>query len=131
MALSEVIHILNCTTDAIHAIDCECTTLCDGIEHGLVNIKLQFGERALKEVGKKLTEETLIAWLAREKLAESGWSADWEFPYPEQRRKKCDLVFPLNGGGRLWLELKLACCCLIAAWEAPPSPSVWWHDAAL
>lgn len=93
VARSEVLRILDSTIDLIQTIDCECGTLCDGIEHGLVNVKLQFGERALEETGKKLTEETLIAWLAREKLAEAGWTAEWEFPYPEQRRKKCDLVF--------------------------------------
>src|SRR5262245_16249547 len=103
MARSEVIRILNCTIESIYAIDRECKTLYYGLEHGLAYVKRQFAVRALKEVGKKLREETLIAWLAKEKLAESGWSADWEFPYPGQRRKKCDLVFPLNAGGRLWL----------------------------
>jgi hypothetical protein len=122
MARSEVNRVLECVIDSIYEIDQECDTPCNGMEYGLVNVKLQFGGCARKEVGKKLTEETLIACLAGKKLAEAGWTADREFPYPEQRRKKCDLVFQLNAGGRLWLELKLAWKAWVNC-SAPPTYS--------
>lgn len=92
----------------IGEIDRECSTLLNGVEHGLINVKQEFKTRAFKEIGKRLTEETLIAWLIWQKLRARGWSVDWEVVYPENRRKKCDLVVKVSAKSRLWLELKLA-----------------------
>ena len=37
----------------------------NGVEGGLYNVKAQFEPEAQKELGKKLTEELLVAWLLR------------------------------------------------------------------
>lgn len=100
--------MLEGVTNAIAEIDQECWTRLDDIEHGLVNVKREFRDRALQETGKKLTEERLIAWLVHQKLGSAGHRLAWEVPYPDDRRRKCDLVMDAAPTGRLWLELKLA-----------------------
>jgi hypothetical protein len=94
--------------DCIGQIDRECKTRLYGHESGLVGVAVEFKERALKETGKVLTEERLIAWLVQQKLAALGWESDWERPYPSNRRKRCDLAVQIFNSTRLWLELKLA-----------------------
>ena len=101
MANSEISRLLNIILDALCEIDNECRTLRNGIEHGLVNVKLEFA-------GRRLTEEPLIACLAREKLKASGVEVHPdEVPYPGSG-KRCDVVIDLPDSSRLWLELKLA-----------------------
>jgi hypothetical protein len=95
--------------DTIAEIDRECRTRLNDVEHGLVNVKLEFRDRAIRETGKKLTEETLIAWLVQQKLCSTGRQVHWECPYPGNRKRKCDLVIRVGDAGQLWLELKLAC----------------------
>ena len=88
---------LDQVVDCIHDIDRRCKTKLAGVEHGLVNIKLEFAERALRRTKKKLTEELLLAWLIREILFENGREVAWEQTYPSGDRKKCDLVIRLRG----------------------------------
>ncbi|GMV81249.1 MAG: hypothetical protein AMXMBFR7_24330 [Planctomycetota bacterium] len=92
----------------VREIDQACITKLAGVEHGLVNVKLEFRAQALKETGKKLTEEQLIAWLLRRKLAEAGFPVEGEVAYPGGRRAKCDIVVSMGSSGRHWVELKLA-----------------------
>ena len=95
--------------NAVLDIDMECCTHRNGIEHGLVNVKLEFQNQLLPLTNKKLTEEPLIAWLIRKKLIAPTRIVDWEVPYPRgETTKKCDLVIQLGDSRRLWLELKLA-----------------------
>jgi hypothetical protein len=108
MRFNEIRQALESVTDAIYQIDQQCCTPLNDIEHGLVNVKLEFRARAMQETNKKLTEERLIAWLVWQKLASAGWRVDWEVPYPGVRKKWCDLVVHVNDASRLWLELKLA-----------------------
>jgi hypothetical protein len=108
MHRQEVRVLLEKITDAIQEIDRECSSLGEDVEHGLVNVKLEFKDRAYEETGKALTEEPLIAWLISQKLRCAGHVVGWEVPYPAVERKKCDLVLGLGGSQKLWLELKLA-----------------------
>jgi len=94
-------------TDAIAQIDMQCSTLHNGVEYGLCNVKLQFKDQALAETGKKLTEELLIAWLLAKRLKEHGCGVSSEHPYPGTR-EKCDLVINLPSGDRVWVEVKHA-----------------------
>lgn len=110
MFLSEVWPFL---TDAIQETDRQCQSLINGIECGLLNVKRQFAASALQTTGKKLTEETLLAWLIRDRLAARGLTVEWEKPYPETKRRRCDLVVEF-ADTTLWLEIKLA-------WKA-------WHE---
>ena len=101
MPRSEVSALLNSVVDAICDVDKECSTLRNGIEHGLVNVELEFAERCL-------TEEPLIASLVRERLNASGFHVHpGEVPYPGNR-KRCDVVINLTDTSQLWLEVKLA-----------------------
>ncbi len=104
--------ILNRVATGINEIDSECTTRLNDIEHGLVNVKREFQDRAYVETGKnkdKLTEEILIAWRLRPKLSTAAWQArPDEEPYPNDHRKHCDLVIDINGTKQLWIELKVA-----------------------
>lgn len=108
MSEGEVNNILSCVIDGVQEIDQQCSTRLNGVEHGLVNVKLEFRDRALREVGKRLTEERLIAWLLYRRLNALGWETAWEVWYPANSRKSCDLVVQLEGTARLWLELKMA-----------------------
>jgi hypothetical protein len=90
----------------IGEIDQECRTLLCGTEHGLINVKLEFQNRAQQELGKRLTEETLIAWLLSERLRTRAWTVEWEAMYPGNRRKKADLAVHIGSDRWLWLELK-------------------------
>jgi hypothetical protein len=108
MTIAEARQTLEAVSDAIAEIDQDRRTQLNGIEYGLVNIKLELRERAIRETGKKLTEEQLIAWLAHQKLSSLGRQVDWELPYPGNPRRKCDLVIQVGAAGFLWLELKLA-----------------------
>lgn len=105
---SSVTQFLENSIAAVREIDTDCKTLLNDIEHGLVNVKLEFRDQAIAELRKRLTEEQLIAWLMTSKLRGQGYSLEWEVPYPHDRRKKCDLVVALSNETRLWLELKLA-----------------------
>ena len=100
--------ILPCVVDSIGGIDQDCRTIRNGIEHGLVNVKLEFQERALHETGKKMGEERIIAWLLCHRLSEGGWNTKQEVAFPAKSRKKCDLVVDLGGNCRLWIEIKIA-----------------------
>lgn len=60
-----------------------------------------------------LTEETLLAWLIRDRLLLEGVPVQSENSYPETKRRRCDLVMELDDT-MLWLEIKLA-------WKA-------WHE---
>ena len=108
MTRTEACQCLERVTDAIAEIDQECRTLLDNIEHGLVNVKLEFRDRALQKSGKNLTEEGLIAWLVHQKVGHAGQKVEWEVPYPGVCGRKCDLVMHTASACRLWLELKLA-----------------------
>jgi len=108
MTSVEVHQTLERVADAVAEIDRECGTLLNEIEHGLVNVKLEFRDRAIEQTGKRLTEETLIAWLVQQKLVNNGRQVQWELRYPGNRRRKCDLVICVGAGSRLWLELKVA-----------------------
>jgi hypothetical protein len=109
MENKEVIGLLERVIDGVNEIDRECRTRRKGIEHGLVNVKLEFQDQVLRETNKKLTEEQLIAWLVRQKLVAWRRDADWEVRYPGNGRlNRCDLATRLSGSSRLWLELKLA-----------------------
>lgn len=121
MRTNDVQLSLEGVVDAVGEIDKECSTLLNGIEHGLVNVKLQFKERAYGETGKKLSEELLIARLLRQKLTVAGKRVEpGEVLYPRAAStKRCDLVLHLDEGRRMWLEIKLAW----KAWfncEGPP-----------
>ncbi len=101
--------------DSIAEIDRECNTVLNKVEHGLINVKLQFQEAARKETGKVLTEEPLVAWLMQKKFMSHGWHTQWECRYPAEVEKelgggvrRCDLLVDLENKARLWLELKLA-----------------------
>ena len=100
--------VLQQVTNAVREIDLECRSLVNGIECGLINVRKEFRALAHEQTGKKLTEETLIAWLVRQKLNRQLSNIEWEKPYPRNQRRKCDLVFPLGKSNFLWLELKLA-----------------------
>ncbi len=100
-------------TEAIREADRQRQTLINGIEGGLLNVKRQFSASALQATDKKLTEETLLAWLIRDRLALKGVPVQRERSYPETKRRRCDLVVEL-GDTTLWLEIKLA-------WKA-------WHE---
>jgi hypothetical protein len=101
--------ILNRVTEAVYEIDMDCKGLVGGVENGLVNVKAEFQDRAKEDTGKKLTEELLIAWLLRQKLAAQSWRVmPDEVPYPNDHLKRCDLVVDIAGGTQLWLELKMA-----------------------
>ncbi|HTQ40288.1 MAG TPA: hypothetical protein VMJ32_14780 [Pirellulales bacterium] len=91
-------------------IDAECSSLRNGTEHGLVNVKLEFQDQAFNETGKYLTEELLIAWLLRKKLRALNRNVEpSEIRYPgTPTNKKCDIVMHLSDSHRLWLEIKLA-----------------------
>ena len=93
--------VLEGVVDAICAIDKECRTLRNGIEHGLVNVKLEYAERCL-------TEEPLIACFVREKLADSGSQVHPDEVHYPGSGKKCDVVIDIADSTRLWLEMKLA-----------------------
>jgi hypothetical protein len=108
MVNAEVCGLLERVIDAISAVDRECRTLRNGIEHGLVNVKLEFQDCAFRETRKTLTEEPLIAWLTRQNLMSAGLHAALEVPYPLNPRRSCDLVIDLSNSGRLWVELKVA-----------------------
>jgi hypothetical protein len=108
MTLAEARQTLDRVAGAIAQIHLECRTRLGDVEHGLVNVKREFRERAIRETGKKLTEERLIAWLVYQKLGGADQQVYWEMPYPGSRRSKCDLVMHVGDAGRLWLELKLA-----------------------
>lgn len=109
MSHPEVNRVLDEVIADIQDIDNECKTLLNNIEHGLVNVKWEFGERAQGETGKKrLTEETIIAWLLCQKQHARARNVYWEHPYPKNRRRKCDIVVEVGASTRLWLELKLA-----------------------
>jgi hypothetical protein len=105
---TEVRTTLATVETAISEIDRECCTRLVGIEHGLVNVKLEFRDQAIRDEGKKLSEERLIAWLVRKKLGGAGYQTQWEVAYPGNRRRKCDLVIAVGERARLWVELKLA-----------------------
>lgn len=105
---ADACQILEQVTDAVVEIDQECRTRLDDVEHGLVNVKREFRDRALREMGKKLTEERLIAWLVQQKLERAGRRVEWEVPYPGSRGRRCDLVVHAAPAGRVWVELKLA-----------------------
>ena len=101
--------ILKRVATGVYEIDKECTTRLNGIEHGLVNVKLEFRDRALRETGRNLTEETLIHWLLRQKISTRDCCAEpYEVPYPNDRQKKCDLLVDVHGAKHLWIELKMA-----------------------
>src|SRR5687768_2333837 len=94
----------------IREIDLACDAPMKGIECGLSNVRFQFRAAALKKTGKKLTEETLIAWLIVEKLWEKhSLRVLREEPFGVGLPgKKCDLVIPTGQDTKLWLEIKLA-----------------------
>lgn len=100
--------LLNFVADSITDIDRSCSTLLNEIEHGLVNVKLEFREQAQQQLSKKLTEEQLIAWLIFNRATSAGATVAWEQRYPHSTRQKCDLVFALSDTEKLWLELKIA-----------------------
>lgn len=68
MCIAGVSQLLEDVVHCIREIDTECCSQRNGIEHGLVNVKLEFQDQAFKETGRRLTEELLIAWLLRKKL---------------------------------------------------------------
>lgn len=98
--------LLNFVADSIIEIDRDCCTLLNDVEHGLVNVKLEFREQAQRQLFQKLTEEQLIAWLIFTRAIASGATVAWEQHYPDSTRQRCDLVFMLSDTERLWLELK-------------------------
>ena len=100
--------LLNFVADSITEIDRSCSTLLNEIEHGLVNVKLEFREQAQQQLSKKLTEEQLIAWLIFNRATSAGATVAREQRYPHSTRQKCDLVFALSDTEKLWLELKIA-----------------------
>lgn len=101
-------NVLDFVTSTIREIDLSCQSLVNQIEGGLVNVRKEFRQKALDETGKKLSEETLIAWLIFRRIRDTGFRVDWERSYPGQRRKKCDLVVHLDENTLFWIEVKLA-----------------------
>lgn len=93
--------------DEVERTDRRCSTLQEGIEHGLCNVKLQFADEALAKTGCKLTEELLISWLLATRLEASGCSVIREHQYPGTR-EECDLVITLSTDTRVWVEVKHA-----------------------
>ena len=88
----------------------------------MANVKAEFRKRAISELGKKLIEETLIAWQLHKRLVARNWSIEWEHGcFQTIREKKCDLVVSLDNGERLWLEIKLAW----KAWANCKSPPTY------
>ena len=58
--------------------------------------------------GQKQKEEKAIHW-GITKILQRKWNTEQnEFPYPRQRRKKCDRQLVLSDGSTVWLEVKLA-----------------------
>ena len=55
----------------------------NGVEGGLYNVKAQFEPEAQKELGKKLTEELLVAWLLEKRLVAAGHRVERECPLPQ------------------------------------------------
>lgn len=100
--------VLSVVAAQVEEIDRQCKTRLNGIEHGLVNVKREFRERAFEQTGYKLTEEKLIHWLLRQNLLAMGIDATAEVRYPNDSTKSCDLVVGINEAERLWLEVKLA-----------------------
>src|SRR6266545_2477056 len=94
----------NVLCEGVRDIDKRCVRKFNGIDGGLCNVKLQFREQALSELGKRLTEETLISWLLMKHLAQKGFVVELERPYPAGGR--CDLV--LSNPVVAWIEVKLA-----------------------
>ena len=93
--------------DQVRAIDKQCCKIIDGIECGLVYIRDQFGEAALRETGKKHTEELLISWRLAAALRAAGVEINLEECYPNTR-EHCDLVVHIPDGPAFALEVKIA-----------------------
>ena len=127
-AAPAVIETLERVTASIAEIDEECRTILGGVEHGLVNVKAEFRELASRQTGKKLTEETLIAWLVQQKLVSAGRQIDWEVPYPGHRQSACDLVIDVGARCRLWLELKLSWKAWFNCRSAPTYSNGWYQS---
>ncbi len=125
----QVREVLEGVQTCIRDIDVECNTLDNDIELGLANVKFEFCERALQETGKKLTAETILAWLIQKKYLAVGWKVEREFPYPERNGsgRSCDLVFHFSNDRKLWWELKLAS----KAWFNCNEPPVYKYSGYL
>ena len=93
--------------DSVHSIDLSCNTLMHGVEAGLCNVKPLFAPQALSELGKKLTEETLISWLISKRFNSVDIFAKPEQKYPGSN-EECDLVLHLSRNRQFWIEAKLA-----------------------
>jgi hypothetical protein len=92
--------------EGIKTIDRECSTLINGVEAGLCNVKRQFADAARDGTKKKLREENLISWRLKTLMDKVGIQVATEKKYPGCN-KKCDLVI-LADEGRIWIEVKLA-----------------------
>ncbi len=93
--------------DGISDIDKRCCKIIDGVECGLVYIREQFAADALRATGKKLTEELLMSWLLRDRLRETGISAELEAPYEGSKRQSCDLVLQVSDKVAFAVEVKV------------------------
>jgi len=108
MVTAEVSRLLDTLADFVAEIDSDCSSIHNGVELGLVNVKPEYQDVAYEQTGRKLSEEQLIAWRLVDKLRRVRYSVEWEVPYPALSGKRCDLVIRLNDCSRLWIELKLA-----------------------
>ncbi len=93
--------------NGVREIDLSCSSLIDGVQIGLRNVKRQFAAEALEETGHKLTEELLISWLLAKQLSTTGLSVVREQRY-RGSREECDLLVALADKMRFWIEIKLA-----------------------
>lgn len=90
-------------------IDQSCSSLLNGLEQGLVHVKNEYYDQALEVHGKKMTEETIIAWKMSEHMKNKGYNTFSERRYPNAiKRMNCDLIIDLGERQEIWVEVKLA-----------------------